>query len=108
MKVSVVTPTFGREKYLPGLLACFAAQTHTDRELLILDDSPAPSTFFGGLADSRVRYVHSKERLTIGEKRNRLVEMATGEVIASFDDDDYYAPGYLTAMLDGLGDADLV
>src|SRR4051812_23464981 len=108
MKVSVVTPTFARERCLPGLYACFAEQTHADRELLVLDDSPAPSRFFTGLGDARVRYIHAAERQTIGEKRNRLVAMATGDVIASFDDDDYYAPGYLAAMLEALGDADLV
>src|SRR5581483_12155914 len=92
MKVSVVTPTYAREKYLPSLHACFSAQTHAERELLVLDDSPAPSAFFRGLADPRVRYLHVPGRLTIGEKRNRLIELATGEAIAFFDDDDYYAP----------------
>src|SRR3978361_2118037 len=99
MRVSVVTPTFGRERYLAGLYQGFAAQTHQDRELLVFDDSPVPSAFFARLAGPRVRYLHAPERLTIGEKRNRLIELATGEVIAFFDDDDHYAPGYLRAML---------
>ena len=34
--------------------------------------------------------------------------MATGEVIAHFDDDDYYGPNYLSAMAGQLGDAGLV
>jgi glycosyltransferase involved in cell wall biosynthesis len=110
MRVSVVTPTFGREGYLPGLYGCFAQQRHADRELLIYDDSPAPSAFFARLSDRRVKYLHSPARLTIGEKRNRLMELAEGEVIASFDDDDHYAPGYLSGMLDRLeaAGADLV
>lgn len=108
MRVSVVTPTFGREKYLPALYRCFDGQTHPDRELLVYDDSPTRSAFFGGLADPRVKYLHSAARLTIGEKRNRLIEAAEGEVIAFFDDDDHYAPGYLAGMLQRLGDADLV
>jgi glycosyltransferase involved in cell wall biosynthesis len=108
MKISVVTPTFGRQGYLPSLYRCFISQTHPDRELLIHDDSPAPSPFFSQLSDPRVRYVHEPTRLTTGEKRNRLVELAQGELVAFFDDDDHYAPEYLGAMAERLGDADLV
>lgn len=108
VKISLVTPTFGREAFLPGLYRCFAAQTHFDRELLVFDDSPAPSPFFTLLRDARVRYRHAPARLTIGEKRNQLIEEAQGDLIAFFDDDDFYAPNYLAVMADGLGDADLI
>lgn len=114
MRVSVITPTFGRERFLPSLYRCFTEQTHEDRELLVYDDSPTPSPFFtsasasAALSDPRVRYLHAPARLTIGEKRNRLIELARGELIAFFDDDDHYAPGYLTAMVAALGDADFV
>jgi glycosyltransferase involved in cell wall biosynthesis len=108
MRISVITPTFGRERFLPSLYRCFADQTHEPRELLVYDDSPAPSPFFATLSDARVRYLHAPARLTIGEKRNRLIDLAHGDVIAQFDDDDHYAPGYLAAMASALGDADLV
>lgn len=108
MKISIITPTYGRERYLPSLYRSFADQTHDDRELLIHDDSPAPSAFFAALRDPRVSYRHTAARVTIGEKRNQLIERATGDLIAFFDDDDFYAPSYLTAMAAALGDADLV
>jgi glycosyltransferase involved in cell wall biosynthesis len=108
MRLSVITPTFGRERFLPSLYRCFAEQTYADRELLVYDDSPARSPFFAALSDPRVRYLHAPARLTIGEKRNRLIELAQGELIAFFDDDDHYAPGYLAAMAAALGDADFV
>jgi glycosyltransferase involved in cell wall biosynthesis len=108
MRISVITPTFGREHFLPSLYRCFAQQTHADRELLVHDDSPAPSPFFAALSDPRVSYLHAPTRLTIGEKRNQLIAQAQGELIAFFDDDDHYAPGYLAAMAGALGDADLV
>jgi len=108
MRVSVITPTFGRERFLPSLYRCFAEQSYEPRELLVYDDSPLPSRFFSALSDARVRYLHAPSRLTIGEKRNRLIELAQGEVIAQFDDDDHYAPGYLAAMVGALGDADMV
>jgi hypothetical protein len=37
-----------------------------------------------------------------------MVREATGEVIAQFDDDDYYAPDYVATMLARLGTSDLV
>ena len=105
MKFSLITPTFGRERFLPGLYRCFAEQTHADRELLVFDDSPSPSPFFSSLRDARVRYRHAPERLTIGEKRNQLIEQAQGELVGFFDDDDFYGPNYLQVMADGLESA---
>jgi glycosyltransferase involved in cell wall biosynthesis len=108
MKVSIVTPTYNREHFLRAFYAMFNAQTYPAVELLIADDSPAPSAFFAGVRDDRVRYMHRAVRASIGEKRNRLIELATGEVIVFFDDDDYYAPHYVETMLRALGDADFV
>ncbi|MGL4766665.1 MAG: glycosyltransferase family 2 protein [Formosimonas sp.] len=111
MRVSIITPTKNRAAFLPRIAACVAQQT-VDWEWLILDDSPAPSDFLQELSqvDARVRYTHSAEPLSIGEKRNRLIAAATGEVIAHFDDDDYYAPQYLRNMTDLLAQeqADMV
>jgi glycosyltransferase involved in cell wall biosynthesis len=107
MKISIITPTYGRERYLPGLYRNFSEQTYPERELLIHDDSPERSSFFTALRDERVSYVHSAARVSVGEKRNQLIERATGDLIAFFDDDDFYAPGYLAAMAAVLGGADL-
>ncbi len=106
MKISVITPTKNREEKLRLMYRCFAAQTWPDRELLILDDSPAPSPFFSALGDDRVTYRHLTQPLALGEKRNRLVAQAQGELIAHFDDDDLYAPTYLETMARLRGEAD--
>jgi glycosyltransferase involved in cell wall biosynthesis len=108
--VSVITPTWNRERFLPQLLACFGAQTYPELELLILDDSARPAALFqpGGVSDPRIRYTHLPARMTIGEKRNRLVEQARGSIVVQFDDDDYYAPRYVERMVQNLGNNDLV
>lgn len=108
MKISIVTPTYERERFLPALYESFRAQTYPALELLVGDDSAVPSAFFSGLSDPRVRYVHFDARLSTGEKRNRLIGTAAGEVIVFFDDDDYYAPHYVDTMVRALGSADLV
>lgn len=108
MLVSVTVPTWDREARLPALYAQFAQQTWPgDLELVVLDDSPAPSPFFRALRDERVRYVHDPVRATTGAKRDRLLGLARGEVHVQFDDDDRYAPAYVATALAHLGDHDL-
>jgi len=106
MMISVITPTRNREARLQTMYRCFAAQSWPVRELLILDDSPAPSAFFSAINDRRVIYRHSPTPIGLGEKRNLLAAEARGELIAHFDDDDLYAPDYLARMVALRGDAD--
>ena len=80
MKVSVVTPTYGRAHCLPGLIRCFQAQTWPDKELLIMDDSPAPAPGMDLVmqSDPRIRYLYSPTRHHMGmkvEDRARVAEM---------------------------------
>ena len=108
MKVSVVIVTYNRERFMPAIYDCYARQTHPDTELLVLDDSDAPSPLFTQLDDPRVHYTHSPVRLSTGAKRNRLIEQSRGEWICHFDDDDYYADGYVAHMLAQAQGADFV
>jgi glycosyltransferase involved in cell wall biosynthesis len=108
VRISVTTPTYGRPNWHRLLYRCYAAQTWEDKELIVLDDSPTPSPFFTELDDPSVRYIHSETRENVGQKRNRLASLATGDLIAHFDDDDYYAPRYLERMAGWIGDAGLV
>jgi cellulose synthase/poly-beta-1,6-N-acetylglucosamine synthase-like glycosyltransferase len=65
----------------------------------LADDAPRPAPIFDAIGDARVRYMHVPNRMTIGAKRNALSEAAGGEVVALFDDDDFYAPHYIADML---------
>jgi len=101
-KISIITPTFHRERYLERIFEVISRQTYSNWEWLVSDDSPQPSPCLSQITDERVRYFHSTKRITIGEKRNRMVEQARGEVILNFDDDDYYSPNYCAVMVDRL------
>ena len=89
MKVSVICPTFNRHERHKNLYAAFSQQSYRECELLVLDDSREASPSFLALKNPRVQYLHSTTRESVGVKRNRLVEIATGDIIAHFDDDDY-------------------
>ncbi|HWY65597.1 MAG TPA: glycosyltransferase family A protein [Rhizomicrobium sp.] len=101
--VSIITPTYNRHALLQAQHAYVLAQTEQDFEWLILDDGPEPSAYFTRLSDPRIRYHHlAGPKMLVSAKRNWLCERAKAPVIAQFDDDDYYAPHYLAAMLKRL------
>ena len=105
-RVTIMTVTHGRERFLPSILACVRHQTYDNIEWIVLDDSPEPSPTLSGLDDPRFTYIHLPERkMPIGEKRNYVNERARGEVIVQFDDDDYYAPNYIARMMDVMAKA---
>lgn len=107
--ISIITPTSRRQAFLPLLYECVRSQDWPELEWLVEDDSPLPSHFMMTHDAPWVSYRHDASRQTIGEKRNLLIARATGEYIAHFDDDDYYAPGYLSTMMSTLRarDADM-
>ena len=100
--VSIITPTYQRAWFLEETARRVHSQTYPNYEWLILDDSQEPCAALADAKDERIRYRHSLKRMTIGEKRNQLVAEARGEIIAHFDDDDYYAPNYLSTMAELL------
>lgn len=102
MKISFITPTADRPHFLQGLYALVRKQTYPDWEWLIYDSSLRPQKF----EDPRVIYIHDESIVSIGEKRNRMIEKASGEVIAHLDDDDYYAPGYGAFIVNQLRKTD--
>jgi len=103
--VSIITPTFNRHDLLKAQHAHVLAQSEQDFEWLILDDGPAPSPYFTQLSDPRIRYTHlSGPKMLVSAKRNWLCERSRAPIIAQFDDDDYYAPHYLTVMLKRLAE----
>lgn len=101
MKVSIITPTQDRAKFLEGLYHLLLNQTHKNWEWLIYDTSLHAKTF----SDSRVNYFHSDEILSVGEKRNRLIKKSSGDIIVHCDDDDFYAPNYLEWVISNLQEA---
>jgi len=100
--VSVVCPTYNRREFLPYLLYIWQYQDYPadKRELIIVDDSPTSNAdiieMMSDPTAANVRYIHSPQRLALGQKRNMLNDLATGEYIICFDDDDYYAPNKIS------------
>ncbi len=99
--VSIITPTKDRPQFLPLLKKCVLSQSYKNLEWLIFDDSREKSIKFLD-ENSRIQYFYSKNVLSIGEKRNHLIENASGELIIHFDDDDLYAPNYTKFFVESI------
>lgn len=113
-RVSVICPTFDeRLLFHSQIHSCFAAQTWTDKELIVVDTGSQPSPFFlqKSVEDRRVVYRHYNVPATswsVGLKRNLAALLASGEFLVHFDDDDLYAPRYIDALLRGMTGADAI
>ncbi len=111
-QVSIITPTAHRSYCLPALYECICRQQQVDWEWLVFDDSATPDAWMITTAksDTRITYIHSNTPVSIGEKRNHLIQRARYDYIAHFDDDDHYASHYLHVMLGELrqNQADLI
>lgn len=92
--VSCIMPTYNRRAFLLLALRHFRAQDYPHKELIIVDDgSDAVGDLIGDAPD--VRYLRLTTRASIGAKRNLACQHARGEIIAHWDDDDWYAPDRL-------------
>lgn len=88
--VSCLMPTADRRKLMPRAIAYFLRQDYPEKELIVIDDgTDAVADLIP--KDPRIRYVRLNRRHTIGAKHNIGCEMANGEIIIHWDDDDWMA-----------------
>ncbi len=89
-KVSIIVPTYNREKYVNRCLDSLINQTLKDIEIIIVDDGSTDNTknIINEYKDKRIKYIY-KENTGIGETRNLGIENAIGEYISFVDIDDF-------------------
>jgi len=95
--VSIVTPTYNRRRFIPSLLKMVKSQTYPrDRmEWIVYDDGQEEvRDLFEAEKENlpNLNFIWSEDKMTLGEKRNRLNSEAKGEIIVAMDDDDFYFP----------------
>ncbi|MBE9571493.1 MAG: glycosyltransferase [Proteobacteria bacterium] len=99
--VSCIMPTYNRRRFVPLAIRYFLAQDYRYKELLILDDGD--DSVDDLVPDHpQIRYTREPKGRTLGAKRNRLCELARGDIIAHWDDDDWYAPYRLSYQVSKL------
>jgi glycosyltransferase involved in cell wall biosynthesis len=107
-RVSVIIPTYNRFKYLMNTIASVRAQTHTNLEIIVVNDCSTQKEYYD-YDWSGVKIVHldKNSRVVLGFSssgyvRNRGIEVATGDYFAYCDDDDIWFPKKLELQLKAM------
>lgn len=110
--VSCLMPTYNRRRFAERAIAFFLQQDYPNRQLIILDDGEEPiadlvAELNGGAPP--IRYHRLSTRQTIGRKRELACELADGDLLVQWDDDDWYGPARLSRQIAPLaaGSADI-
>ena len=91
--ITVIIPTFNRAERLSGAIQSVIDQTHSDWELIIVDDGSTDDTegVVRSFGDDRIHYTKQENR-GVSAARNVGIERARGELIAFLDSDDRWEP----------------
>ena len=99
--VSCIMPTADRAEFVPQAVTYFLRQNYANRELIIIDDGDES---VAALVPDHplIRYVRLDERRTMGAKHNLACELARGDIICHWDDDDWHADWRIRYQVDEL------
>lgn len=101
-KISVIIPTYNREKSIARAVRSILAQTYRNYEVLIVDDGSTDSTrkIVESFGDDRIRYIYLEENSGVSHARNVGIQMAECDYIAFLDSDDEWLPEKLEKQME--------
>jgi GT2 family glycosyltransferase len=99
-EVSAVVPTLGRSPWLGACLQALRRQEGVrSLEIVVVDQAPRPLALPAGLAD---RVLRPQRNLGFAGGTNLGIAAATGELVATVNDDAVVGPGWLAALAAAL------
>ncbi len=100
------------EKYLAIQVDSLLAQDYPNLEFIFIDDASQDSTWeiLQGFAqqDSRVKITQNASNIGYRKTFEKGIHLATGDLIALSDQDDYWLPTKITKLQKAIGDASLI
>lgn len=89
-KVSVLMPAYNAGNLINEAINTIVQQTHSNWELLVLDDGSTDDTFqkANSIGDERIQVIQNKSNQGYLKSCNKLFEMASGEFVTFLDADD--------------------
>lgn len=99
--VSIITPAYKRVNYLREAIESALAQTFTDFELIVCDDSAEPKIeqLCHSYGDTRIIYRANEQRLGIAMNNFSGIQAAASDLITKLDDDDRWTPHFLEKLV---------
>lgn len=104
-KVSVAVASYNNPDGLATLIASFRAQTHPNWELVVVHDGPGPESrrLVDVVDDPRIVFYEAEHRGSWGHPhREAALRRCTGDILGLTNEDNYYVPVYLEAMVNAL------
>lgn len=102
--ISIITPAFNAETFLPHYFKSLAQQHFYDYEVLIIDDFSNDSTKRlikqQISVDPRIRLISLQKNIGAAGARNEGLRQARGEYVCFLDVDDYWLPEKLSIQLE--------
>lgn len=89
--VSVVIPCYNAEKYIEKCLQSVLNQTHTNLEIIVIDDASTDKSLeiISKIEDKRLKIVQNQTNEGIVKSLNKAIKQANGKYIARLDADDF-------------------
>jgi len=102
--ISVIIPTYNREKIIERAINSVINQTYKNWELIIVDDGSTDNTkkvLEPYLKNNKIKYFHNKNK-GVSAVRNFGIKKAQGEYIAFLDSDDEFVKEKLRKQLNEM------
>ncbi|MGM0634655.1 MAG: glycosyltransferase family 2 protein [Bacteroidota bacterium] len=104
--VSVITPTYNAEKFVAETIKSVQEQTHSNWEMLIVDDASSDQTTqlvqeFAD-ADYRIKLIKLNKNSGPAIARNTAITAAKGRYLAFLDADDLWFKFHLTESIEAI------
>ena len=99
--VSCILVTKDRPAFFRQALGCFTDQDYPHKELVVVDDGETSvESLCAGVPN--VRYIRLAALTPTGTKLNLGIDAARGDILQKLDDDDFYAPEFLSSAVTRL------
>ena len=96
MYISIGIPFYNCEDFLDSAIKSVLAQTHSNWELILIDDGSRDSSLEIAMNfernDSRIRVISDGKNMKLAYRLNQIIELATYNYIARMDADDMIDP----------------
>ncbi len=102
-------PYYKKEPYINDTIQSILNQSHTDFEILLINDDIENKKFIKIISnlDRRIRLIHNDKNLGAGPSRNKAIKISKGEYIAFCDCDDLWKKNKLELQLNFMNQFNL-